>query len=355
MNWVSSPIGLKAFKLTVQVTIAFFGVVGNILICCVVSKSTNMRSRTYYYIACLAVADLGVLLVNFPLAIVKEQMLFRWPFGEFSCLYIYPITDIFFGASIWSIAVIAIDRYRSIVREIMIQRRSNSNSRKSTFFAICSVWVTSFAVVNLPLYFVIDYNPKMQVCFLRWSPSKIGSFLRDSYMVILVIFLYILPLTIITFTYCCISRRLQASNTFLKSLRREKNTLKEQRNKSEFLKNEEKKILKKNKKAKKILTPLVLIFAVSMLPLNVFRLAMTFEPRIIAWNHYWTCFTVVIVFTVINSSCNPIVYAIVCKEFRKGLRELLLCQSVQKRHKKTIDLHLLTKSTQRTRPTLFQP
>lgn len=345
-DWEVQPIGVKVFKLTVEIAIALFGVLGNILICCVVAKSTSMRSSTYYYIVSLAVADLGVLLINFPLALVKELMLFKWPFGEFFCLYIYPITDIFFGASIWSIAVIAINRYLNIARHRMIQRGRRSTSIKSSLFSIFGVWVMSFSVVNLPLFFIIDYNPKVQVCYLRWPPGKLGFALNETYMVGLVVFLYLLPLGIITFTYCCISRRLQASDDFLKTLRRE-NDCQALTERSEFMKREEKRMLKKNKKAKKILTPLVVLFAVSMLPLNVFRLLMTFYPIFMWWKHYWTCFSVVIVFTIINSSCNPIVYAIVSKKFRKGLENLLRCKFAAKPKGNKLNFLLSTRSTRK--------
>ena len=342
LDWLVEPTGVKVFKISLEVLIALFGVLGNILICCVVAKSPKMKSSTYYYIISLAIADLGVLLVNFPLAVVKEYMPLRWPFGEFFCLYIYPTTDIFFGASIWSIAVIAINRYRNIASRKKFRR--GVPSKKSALFAIATVWIMSFVVMSLPVYFVITYNSAMEACHIRWPASKFGPVLRKVYMVTLTVFLYLLPLSIITFTYFFISRRLHASNTFLKTLR---STNGSEGEGSEFLKKEEKKMMKKNKKAKKILTPLVILFAVSMLPLNVFRLVMTFYPKFLIWRYYWVSFSVVIAFTIINSSCNPIVYAVVSKEFRRGFKNLFNCRCAKNVQGKNVRCSPPTKSTEK--------
>ena len=107
-GYILLPSTLRYFQLSVQVFIAFFGIFGNVLVCITVSQRKSLRSTTNFYLLSLAVADIGVLMINFPLAIFKSY--FIWPFGEAFCLYIYPMTDVFFGASIWSIAVIAIGK-----------------------------------------------------------------------------------------------------------------------------------------------------------------------------------------------------------------------------------------------------
>ena len=60
-------------RLTVEAAFAFFGVAGNILVCFVIATRPNMKKIMNCYLLSLAVADLGILLILFPLAIVNQQ------------------------------------------------------------------------------------------------------------------------------------------------------------------------------------------------------------------------------------------------------------------------------------------
>ena len=81
--------------------------------------------------------------------------------------------------------------------------------------------------------------------------------------------------------------------------------------------------LRQNERAKKILTPLVLTFAVTMLPLNIFRLIMAWKEALVE-QHVKLILNVVTVFVLINSSANPVIYSVVSKEYRKLLANLCL-------------------------------
>ena len=82
--------------------------------------------------------------------------------------------------------------------------------------------------------------------------------------------------------------------------------------------------LNHNKRAKKILTPLVLVFAVSMLPLNVLRLTAVFWLAISKQEYYKNLTYTMTVCVLLNSSANPVIYSVVSREFRKGMNDLWL-------------------------------
>lgn len=110
-DYMDEPQWLRIGRLTVEVLLALLGVVGNIAVIIAIVRCPFMRTVTNIFICNLAVADLGVLLFSFPFAVVKEQTLFGWPLGKALCQVAYPLSEVFIGVSVWSIAFISIDRY----------------------------------------------------------------------------------------------------------------------------------------------------------------------------------------------------------------------------------------------------
>ena len=308
-------------KLSFQLLIALLGIVGNVLVFVVIRGLKHKKSTTDVYVQNLAIADLGILLLAFPLVAIRERMPFSWPFGEFACLYLYPIPDMFQGASVWCIAVIAIDRYR----KILTPRKHSQNRRrillKRSKIVATFVWVISFLIFSLPLHFVVEYRElpnQGKWCGPVWPSWDSAWVLARTYMGLLTIFSYIVPLVVISWTYLAISRTIHRSNTIIKALKRGvandgkdccSRTIKNVR-------------LRQNKRAKKILTPIVLVFAVTMLPLNTLRLTIAAWTTIATQDYYEHLLYVISVFAMLNSSANPVIYSIASKNFRRGIKSL---------------------------------
>jgi len=119
--YVNEPYSVRIVRLVLVSLLASLGFLGNLWVIIQVSKR-NSRSPLTLYITNLAMADMGVLVFSFPIAIIKEQMPLSWPLGPVFCHYFYPLTEVFHGASIWSIAAIAAERYR-----VMQIRSPNKN------------------------------------------------------------------------------------------------------------------------------------------------------------------------------------------------------------------------------------
>lgn len=307
----------EAFILSLQVFIALFGVVGNILVITVITKMGKKKQAGDLYLLNLAIADLGTLVLTFPSIVVREKLPWKWRFGEFICLYVHPVPEIFYGASVWCIAVVAIDRYRKIVTSKTSSRMSSAFSLRTAKIVAASLWMASFLVFCLPLYFVIKYHEEPGGK-LAWCNPMMSFTFSGVYMGVLTFFSYILPLTVITFTYIVISRVINRSSAFIKLMKNEGYADDEQRlSKIKSVR------LRQNERAKKILTPLVLTFAVTMLPLNIVRLIWAWKPALVE-QHVKLILNVVTVFVLINSSANPVIYSVVSKEFRKLLANLCL-------------------------------
>ena len=322
-TYLDEPLAATIFQITLWSTIAFVGVIGNLLVCLVILRRLRKTSMNYYLLS-LAMADLGVLLMIYPVAVCKYLKPFKWLLGKGACLYMMPTNEIFFGASIWSITAIAIERYRNIVGAKRYQFWKRSGLK--TAIGIFAVWLASFLVSSVPLYPVMTYEPTTPFCYPNWS-DKLFNY---TYNIALVIVWYVLPLAVIIFTYVKIKERVRDSVAFRASMVVNDNdecTKMPESSSSTRLRREKRKWRKSNK-TRRILTPLVILFAVTMFPLNFVRVLALIKEDI--WkNKYYNLVTGLMgLFVIINSSANPLVYYITSQEFKeafngifKGLRE----------------------------------
>lgn len=320
--YFEEPAVLMITRLTIEVTLAFMGLVGNTVVSFVISRQHRFRSGLKLFIRNLAFADIGILAISFPIAVVKEQLPFYWPFGRVICLYFYPLAEVFHGVSVWSITAIAIERYRKITT-IKGARNSTYISTKSLNWGLLAIWLISFLVVSLPLLFVMDFmehNTETSTeifCVVAWSHT-----IHSIYIISLAIFWYLLPLVIIVFTYVKISREIQQSNEFHKtSIRRRSKQRNPEDSRNTRLTMEAKR-MRQNSKAKKILTPIVLVFTISMLPLNALRVMLLFWEELAFEKHFLLIYNVCVIGVVINSAADPLIYSIVSKDFRSELKEI---------------------------------
>ena len=309
---------VEILKLTLEVLIVLFGVIGNGLVVTVINKLGEKKQPGDFYVQHLAIADLGILTFTFSLGVIKEKARFNWPFGEFACRYLYPVPEIFYGASVWFIAVIAFERYRKVITVKPGQNKIKTSLQRARAVAVFA-WAMSFMILCLPLYFVVEYqelSERGKMCGPDWPSWTAALYIGG----VLTLFTYILPLTVISFTYLIISRKINQSSLFIKAMRREEHG--ETGDERAIITNVKSARLKHNKRVKKILTPLVVVFAVTMLPLSFLRLTIVFWPSIADKEYYGNLLFVATVFAIVNSSVNPVIYSIVSRDFRKGINNL---------------------------------
>lgn len=319
---LSSPFITK-LQIGFQLVVGLLGTFGNVLVFTVIREMKRKKSTTDIFVQNLSIADLGIFLLSTPLMAIKERLPYNWPFGKFACLYLYPIPEIFHGASVWCIAVIAFDRYRQIITPRIYSPNKRRTLLKRAKYVVACVWIVSFLAPSLPLYFVVEYQRTTgRWCGPRW-PQRLFA---QAYMILLTVFSYLLPLAVISWTYLAISRIIQRSNAFIKNITHGNGAL-EDRCCVSSTKNVR---LRQNRRAKKILTPMVLVFAVTMLPLNVFRLTIVFWPAMGKQDYYQNLLYAISVFVMLNSAANPVIYSIASRDFRRGIKNLFHKESWKK-------------------------
>jgi len=310
---VMEPNWFKIVRLTVESFIALVGIIGNFAVCFAITKHRKLNTApTNTYIRNVAIGDLATLLTSFPLGIVREQFTY-WPLGKFTCRYIFPLTDIFFGVSIWSIAAIAVDRRRIFAANVL---RLPPRSLTVPRIVCTTIWLFSFLAISLPLLLVYDfYQPtdEKPKCSAVWPKRD----LRFIYSIAMSLFTYVIPLSLISVTYFTIKRKLYRSESFFLEM--------DYHNGSGTFKNCRMGLMRaRRKRFKQIMTPVVVLFAITVFPLSLFRVVSLFysnNPVFQKYSH--VMFRICFFFYLLNSSCNPLIYSIVSKRFRQSLREVL--------------------------------
>lgn len=148
--------------------------------------------------------------------------------------------------------------------------------------------------------------------FGKWCTFSWGAWMQVAYVGMLATLWYLLPLAVISGTYIYITTLLRRSSTF------HKHTLKTFDRYSSSMRKRlttEVRRLKENKRARKILTPLILVFAITMLPLNALRLIVSLWPEVTRWEYFLVVYNLSVIGVVVNSASNPVIYSIVTNGF----------------------------------------
>ena len=310
-----SPKELAIIRLVFQIAIDVLGATGNVVVIAKIIRGTNAFSVMTPYILSLAFADLGILLINYPLAILKGHFSYEFMLGEVVCLYITPFAETFFGASIWSIAAIAAERYVKVAWQKTLPHLGRRPWRRIVCIVVV-IWLVSFLVAGLPPYVVYTYNSVTRECYPDYTVKTLRIV-----TIVNAIFLFFLPLCIITFSYQRISKvvgqrafRLQ-DQTPNSSLEASLQTIKKNTDS----------ILIQTRKTKRILKPLVILFAFTMLPYHLFTLLWACADMSKLPEDLTKADLVVVLtfFVAINSAGDPFVYCIMNNDFRREIKTAL--------------------------------
>lgn len=291
------------FYIVLELLIAVFSVLGNVLVCWAVCLNSNLQSITNFFVVSLAVADIAVGVLAIPFSIVIST---GFCSNFYGCLFIACFVLVLTQSSIFSLLAIAIDRYIAI----KLPLRYNSlvtGQRAQGIIAIC--WVLSIIIGLTPM---MGWH-KIPVSANGTCPSGLMRCLFEEvvvmeYMVYFNFFACVLiPLLMMLAIYLCIfmAARHQLKLIEVKALHGEKS----------------RSTLQKEVQAAKSLAIIVGLFAVCWLPLHIINCFTLFCPqcdRPPLWIMY-----VAIILSHANSVVNPFIYAYRIREFRQTFRKII--------------------------------
>ena len=293
----------------ILVLVCTVSILGNSSLFFIFTRRKQLRTTTNGFLLNLAFADLLVSVLNMPITVVTivEQ---RWIFGETACVFLGFTTVLTFVSSVMSLAMIAINRYYFVVQWKTYP--TIFTKRRSVLFGTI-VWFISVLMSFPPLFGWSEYAyiPGKSFCFVFW-PSDV------SYLYFMVTIYFCGPLTITCLTYLHI----------LKFTRNAKRRVDGHKETTEFAtgKEEDLSSCDRNRKRRFRMTPeevkitntliiVVACFTVCWAPFAITMFTDVYYPRPIP--------RIIDISTLLlgyaNSMCNPIVYGIRNRTFRREL------------------------------------
>ncbi|CAH1403577.1 unnamed protein product [Nezara viridula] len=276
-------------------------ILGNSMVIYIFSSTKTLRTPSNLLVVNLAFSDFLMMFTMFPPMVINCYHE-TWVFGPFMC-EIYAMCGSLFGcASIWTMTMIALDRYNVIVKGISAKPMTNKNAMLRILF----VWAFALVWTIAPMFGWNRYVPEgnMTACGTDYLSKD---WLSRSYILVYSIFVYFLPLFTIIYSYFFI---IQAVSAHEKAMREQAKKM----NVTSLRGNDEKS--SEAKLAKVALTTISLWF-VAWTPYLVINYSGVFEtatisPLFTIWGS---------LFAKANAVYNPIVYAISHPKYKQALQK----------------------------------
>ncbi|XP_042907785.1 neuromedin-K receptor isoform X2 [Parasteatoda tepidariorum] len=300
------PLLLIVFLSCCYGLISILSIVGNFSVIVIVALSRRMQNVTNYFIANLAVADMIIGLFVIPFHF-QAALLQRWVLPPFMCAFCPFIQVLSVNVSVFSLAAIALDRYRAVVHPLKAK-----TTKLRAKWIILFIWIFS-ALISVP--YAVALRVKMVF------DSETGAFTKPFchnigisastwkvYNHILVFLQYLVPLFLISLVYITIGLRLKATET----------PGNEQGGRDVA-------ILKNRKKVIHMMFIVVTLFGVCWLPLQLYNAFQEILPEINRYRYinliwfgcHWLAMS--------NSCYNPFIYAIYNEKFNSEFRSRFGC------------------------------
>ncbi|XP_056324519.1 adenosine receptor A1 [Danio aesculapii] len=281
-----------------ELLIALFSVIGNVMVVWAVRINRSLRDTTIYFIVSLALADIAVGALVIPLAITISIGLKT---NFYSCLLVACTVLVLTQSSILALLAIAIDRYLR-VKIPMSYKRVVTPNRAGAAVVVC--WMVAIVVGLMP---ILGWN---NLDKLQQTNGTVGvdllitcefeNVISMEYMVYFNFFGWVLPplilmLLIYTEIFFIIHKQLN------------KKVITNQTDPTRYY--------GKELKLAKSLALVLLLFAVSWLPLHILNCITLFCPNC---DNSMCLLYVAILLSHGNSVVNPIVYAFRIKKFQNA-------------------------------------
>uniref|UniRef100_A0A6J0VFC4 QRFP-like peptide receptor n=1 Tax=Pogona vitticeps TaxID=103695 RepID=A0A6J0VFC4_9SAUR len=301
-------------SLTVMYLVSFLvGFIGNVMSLRMLTRKRSSRmprlSATRSLLINLAICDLMVVCICMP--ITAGNLIYKaWVYGDFLCRAVPFIQAVSVSASVLSLTVISLNRYYSVHNPLNAR---SFFTRRKIWSTILVVWVLSSGICT-PLIFMnkmdeIGVVPGLllvfPICREIWPQERV----RQAYSFLLFCILYCLPV-LFNLVICCLTvHRLWSPTRPLRDSGAVNHVLPASR-------------LKIRKKVAQMVVALVLLFAISWLPIYMVDIWIEFNsPKSLgdaspSWILLLRPFAQWLSLT--NSSLNPICYCFVGNLYRSA-------------------------------------
>ncbi|XP_072015793.1 orexin receptor type 2-like [Amphiura filiformis] len=312
--------------------IFLLALLGNTLVCVAVLRNEHMRTVTNYYIVNLAVADILVSIICLP-ATVTLDVSESWFFGDRLCTFIPYFQNVSVAVSVYTLMMIAVDRYLAICRPLKFQ-----TSATRTISVIIIVWTVSF-VIMIPDAIVHDTQANKATAILGkplwlmacYEAKWYGKEWQKLFYVFKSTVLYGMPLLVISVAYIMVCIRLWSGIPT------------EEGSSTSTCRSDQKAIskttaaqLQSRRNVARMLIVVVIIFAVCFFPLHLLNLLRVFDAfkgidAMVDSHQIAVPYLIAHLMAFINSAVNPVIYNFMSAKFRQAFLSVFGCSSISGR------------------------
>ncbi|XP_025096541.1 trissin receptor-like [Pomacea canaliculata] len=347
------PRYLYVYATFLNVVIFVVGVVGNLMVILVITCMRSMRTRMNYFLLSLSIADVLVLTVCQPSALMVFYSKDQWLIGEFMCKLVPFLEHATLHSSVLTLLAIAVERYRSVRHPLrdFCQEPVGYNSCP----VVVSAWLLG-GVLSLPFVFYTwlveeEYYDGSRVVTCRTvTTPPLGS----AYVVLLFVVFFVLPMLSMGFIYASIIRKLvrlshggdgdaalsasagaregrgvvfRSSQSLRSSRSSRVSHVTYRRPCGAAFDRFQKRVLQVRRRVVLMMGAIVCLFFVTQLPFKVVTLWVTFgssrSKESLGFEAYYNVLSTAQLVTYVNSAGNPIIYALLSHKFRRAFRKLL--------------------------------
>lgn len=266
---------------------------GNSLVIMVSFMKRRTLSPCRLLMAHLAVTNL-LFSFRLPFQIQLELSGYVWEWGVLYCKTMHGFSSASLFVSFETVTVIAIERYRGISRP-----HARKWTKANILLSIVLVWVIALLTYT-PYMYYLDVSGSH--CRDRYPSLTV----QQTYSIIIFVLRYVFPLAILSYCYCSIGLVVHRRPIRVSTHQSQEN--------ENFRKRENNRIIR-------ILVVIVFAFAILTAPTSVWWLWYDFggSGTAVALD----LIEVFAAFLYLHSAINPIIYGIMDKQFKEGVRELV--------------------------------
>ncbi|OQV17343.1 putative Neuropeptide Y receptor [Hypsibius exemplaris] len=291
-------------------------VAGNLAVILVFLFGRRWNSDLSIFLVNLAFSDIVLSVFCMPFT-MSQVVKHHWQFSDALCPIVLFLQLSSVIASVYTLVAIGVDRYLFVTRPL----KARLTKRKGKMVIGC-IWMFALALSSVQLAVVrcIEF-PHNGVIYKDCQESWPNDNYRKAYTVTVALLTYIIPLTVLMFTYIRVGRilwqRTPPGETVLAVTTLNSAGRAEERR------------MKSKQRVVKMLVVIVLVFAICWFPLHLFFIVIDFFPEVIKlWRDHlhelpFTYTFLAIHFLAMSSSyVNPLIYSFMNQNFRSDVRQL---------------------------------
>lgn len=320
-----SPVEKVAVFSVIYGIIFLVAVVGNGFVCIVITRRKDMRTLTNLFLLNMSISDLLSALFAIPFLMSDQISPNEWPLGGFMCRAVRVISSISVSVSVYTMMVLAVERYQAIVNPFTV-RASRKKVRRTVILMVLT-WLVSCAIAS-PQAFVVTIQNKR--CVEDWT-GKGGILGNRIYTVVAFILLFVLPILVIGSSYIMIIRTLWQPEPSLSddaTTARSVRGLSSTNNQPSYNANRAYAIRRAKKKSKTtyMLLTVIATFLTCMLPFQVTILLQAFVELPFQTVGFSVFVNFSSVLALCSMACNPFIYSFFSDKFRKAFVDVFRCR-----------------------------